>query len=60
MIETLSQARDAGMKITARCAWGHREGLKSIRRCTASVRLDLDSLIWTGGSTFPARCWRSS
>jgi hypothetical protein len=52
MIE-LRQARDTGVKITARCAWGHREGLKSIRRCTASVRLDLDSLVWTRGAEFP-------
>jgi hypothetical protein len=31
MIETLAEARDSGMQVTARCAWGRREGLKSIR-----------------------------
>jgi hypothetical protein len=53
MIETLEQARNAGVKITARCAWGRREGMKSIRECKASIRLDLDTLIWTRGAAFP-------
>jgi hypothetical protein len=53
MIQTLGQARDSGMKITARCAWGRREGRKSIRQCTASIRLDLESLIWMRGAAFP-------
>lgn len=53
MIETLAEARDAGMRITARCAWGRREGIKTIRECKASIRLDLDTLIWTRGGTFP-------
>jgi hypothetical protein len=53
MIETLEQARNAGVRITVRCAWGRREGLKSIRECKASVRLDLDTLVWTRGATFP-------
>jgi hypothetical protein len=30
MIETLAEARDNGWKITARCAWGPREGMKRI------------------------------
>jgi hypothetical protein len=53
MIETLAEARDAGMRITARCAWGRREGMKSIRECKASIRLDLDTLVWTRGAAFP-------
>ena len=53
MIETLAQARDAGMRITARCAWGRREGTKSIRECKARIELDLDTLIWTRGAVFP-------
>jgi len=53
MIETLAQARDSGIRITARCAWGRREAMKSIRECKASVRLDLESLIWTRGAEFP-------
>jgi hypothetical protein len=46
-IETLEQARNAGVNITARCAWGRREGMKSIRACKASIGLDLDTLIWS-------------
>ena len=43
MIETLAEARDASMRVTARSAWGRREGMKSIRECKASIRLDLDT-----------------
>jgi len=53
MIETLGEARDNGWLITARRAWGKREAMKSIRECKASIRLDLDSLIWTRGAAFP-------
>lgn len=53
MIETLAEARDAGVRITARCGWGRREGMKRIRECKASIRFDLDTLIWTRGATFP-------
>jgi len=53
MIETLAEARDSGMQITARCAWGRREGLKTIRECKAAIRLDLDTLVWTRGAAFP-------
>ena len=52
MIETLAEARDAGVRLTARCAWGRREGMKSVRQCKASVRLDLETLIWTRGAAF--------
>ena len=51
--QTLAEARDLGWRITARCAWGRREGLKSIRECKASIVLDLDTLIWTRGAAFP-------
>lgn len=44
MIETLAQARDAGMRITARCAFGQREAMKRIRECKESIRLDLETL----------------
>ena len=54
MIESLGEARDNGWRITARCAWGRREGMKSIRECKASIRLDLDTLVWTRGAQFPA------
>jgi DNA-directed RNA polymerase subunit RPC12/RpoP len=53
MIETLGEARANGWSMTARCAWGRREGMKTIRECKASIPLDLDTLIWTRGATFP-------
>jgi hypothetical protein len=53
MIETLAEALAQGVRITARCAWGRRDGLKSIRECKASLLLDLDTLIWTRGAAFP-------
>jgi hypothetical protein len=53
MIETLEQARNARVHITARCAWGRREGMKSFRECKASIRLDLDTLMWLRGGAFP-------
>lgn len=55
MIEMLQEAREAGVRIriTTRCAWGRREGTKSIRECKARIRLDLETLIWTRGRAFP-------
>jgi hypothetical protein len=49
----LAEARDAGMRITARCNWGRREAMKTVRECKASIRLDLETLIWTRGAAFP-------
>ena len=53
MIETLGDARDNGWRITARCGFGQRDGMKRIRECKASIQLDLDTLIWTRGAAFP-------
>jgi hypothetical protein len=53
MIETLAEAHDSRMTLTARCAWGPREGMKSIRECKARVEIDLETLIWTRGERFP-------
>jgi hypothetical protein len=39
--------------ITARCAWGKRDAMKSIRECTHSAELDLRTLVWTRGAAFP-------
>ena len=43
----------AGWRITARCAWGKREGMKTKRECTYTRELDLETLIWTRGPNFP-------
>jgi hypothetical protein len=53
MIETLAEARAQGCRITVRCAWGRRGGMRSIRQCKESLALDLDTPIWTRGAAFP-------
>ena len=52
-VETLGEAYRLGWRIRVRCAWGKREGLKSIRECTESTELDLETLVWTRGADFP-------
>jgi hypothetical protein len=52
-IETLGEAWNHSVKLTARCAWGRREGLKSIRECANRYELDVYSLLWTRGRDFP-------
>lgn len=52
-VETLGEAYRAGWRITARCAWGKRDAMKSIRECHESRELDLPTLIWTRGDQFP-------
>jgi len=42
-----------GWHIWARCAYGRREGLKSIRECTWSYDLDMATLVATRGRDFP-------
>jgi hypothetical protein len=51
--ETLGDAFAAGWRITARCAWGKREGMKSRRECQYTRELDLETLVWTRGPNFP-------
>jgi hypothetical protein len=53
VIETLGQARSYGWRVTARCAHGTRDGLKSIRECQHRYELDLETLVWTRGPNFP-------
>ena len=53
MVETVGKARALGWRLTARCAWGRRDGMKRVRECTYRHELDLDTLIWTRGAQFP-------
>jgi hypothetical protein len=53
MVETLGEAKAQGWRITARCAWGKCDAMKSIRECVSRYDLDLDTLIWTRGGSFP-------
>jgi hypothetical protein len=52
-VETLGEAYTLGWRVTARCAWGKREAMKSVRECTYRYELDLRTLIWTRGRDFP-------
>src|SRR5262249_27650505 len=53
VVETLGDAFAAGWRITARCAWGKREGMKSRRECQYTREPDLETLVWTRGPNFP-------
>ena len=52
-IGTLGDAWTHSARITMYCAWGKREGLKSIRECQYSKELDMETLICTRGKSFP-------
>ena len=52
-METLGDAFAAGWRITGRCAWGKREGMKSRRECQYTRELDLETLVCTRGPNFP-------
>ena len=40
VVETLGDAFAAGWRITARCAWGKREGMKTRRECQYTRELE--------------------
>ena len=42
-----------GWRITARCIWGKREGMKSKRECHYTRELDMETLVWTRRPNFP-------
>jgi hypothetical protein len=52
-VETLGEAWRLGWKLTARCAFGNRDGMKSIRECIYRSPLDMQTLVWTRGPNFP-------
>ena len=47
-LETLFDVWNSGARLYARCAWGRREGLKSVRACIGNAELDVASLLWAG------------
>ena len=53
MVATIGDAWDAGWRVRVRCAWGKREGMKSVRQCVASAELDMATLVWTRGRDMP-------
>jgi hypothetical protein len=44
VVETLGDAWAAGWRVTARCAWGKCEGMKTRRECHYTQELDLPAL----------------
>ena len=52
-VETLGDAFSLGWRVTMRCAWGNRDGLKSIRECIYQKELDMETLVATRGKAFP-------
>ena len=52
-VETLGEAFSAGWRVTMRCAWGNRDGMKNIRECTHRLELDMATLVATRGRDFP-------
>ena len=52
-VESLGEAYDLGWRVTVRCAWGPRDGMKRVRECVYGGELDLATLVWTRGAAFP-------
>ena len=52
-VETLGDALSLGWRVTARCAWGPRDGMKRVRECLYRAELDMPTLVWTRGRDFP-------
>jgi hypothetical protein len=52
-VETLGVARSLGRKVHMRCANGHREEPRSMRRCVYRKQLDLERLVCARGPNFP-------
>src|SRR4051812_62215 len=60
MVETIGEAWQLGWRITARFAFGKRDGMKSIRACVYGYDLDLKTLISTRGRVRDDECCRYS
>jgi len=52
-IENLGDVWQAGGRLYVRCAKPRREGLKLVRPCGRRHELDVQTLIWTRGKSFP-------
>ncbi|RVI97663.1 hypothetical protein CN193_25430 [Sinorhizobium meliloti] len=49
----MAQLSALGWQLKARCAFGNRDGMKSVRECTWSYDLDMLTLVATRGRDFP-------
>lgn len=52
-IETIGEAWSLGWRVHMRCAWGKRDGMKSVRECVYRRELDLETLVCTRGAALP-------
>jgi hypothetical protein len=61
-IETLGEALNHDMSAIMQCAYGTREGLKTIPECLFRKALEMETLVCTRGRDFPiarlAECLR--
>jgi hypothetical protein len=59
-IETIGEAYEQGWRVTVRCAWGPRDGMKRHRECVYGGELDMLTLVWTRGRDLRSGCWRAA
>jgi hypothetical protein len=54
-IETIGEAHSLGWRVIARCTYSRGDGpsSKSSRECIYRKELDMETLVWTRGRTFP-------
>ena len=52
-VKTIGEALDLGWRVTVRCSFGPRDGMKRGRECVYGGELDLPTLVWTRGRQFP-------
>ena len=52
-VETIGEALSLGWSVTARCASGRPEVMHRRRDCVYKAELDLATLVWTRGASFP-------
>jgi hypothetical protein len=52
-VETIGQAFSYGWRVTARCAAGKQDGMSRHKECVYRAELDMETLVWTRGKSFP-------
>ena len=52
-VETIGQAFSYGWRVTARCAAGKQDGMSRRKECVYRAELDMETLVWTRGKSFP-------
>jgi hypothetical protein len=54
-VETIGEAYSLGWRVTARCVHSREDGpsAKSSRECIYRKELDMETLVWTRGRSFP-------